>query len=72
MEEFNVTFSDPDTENIIYSLPTSTCGGDECDIEITPAPPSSLSQVCPLIGTVAADYGLGQRLLSDPITIGMQ
>ena len=68
--EYNVTFSDPDTNTVTYSAPYSTCHKDTCnETDITP---SSLSRICPSSTiTVSADYGLGQRLLFDPITIGM-
>ena len=65
---YNVTFSDPNTGNVIYSAPFSTCGEDTCETDITPP---SLSQVCPS-STIAitAEYRLGQMMLSDPTTIG--
>lgn len=66
---YDVTFSDPDTGNVIYSAPFSTCGKDTCETDITPP---SLMGVCPSsVVRVSADYGLGLRLLSGPITIGM-
>lgn len=67
---YNVTFSNPDTGRVIYSSLSSTCREDTCETDITPP---SLSRICPSSTiTVTANYELGQRLLSNPITIGMQ
>ena len=70
--EYNVTFLNPDTNMVIYSAPYSTCRRDTCNaMDITPP---SLSQICSsstVTVTIRADYGLGERLLSDPINIGM-
>ena len=67
--EYNVTFSNPITNTVI---PYSTCHRDTCNV--TDMTPPSLSQICSsstITVTVRADYGLGERLLSDPIDIGM-
>ena len=53
--------------SVYDSTTVSTCGRDTCETYITPV-------MCPsatIAVTVHADNGFGQRLLSDPITIGM-
>ena len=68
--EYNVSLSDPITGSVHNSTTVSTCGGDTCDAYITPT--SNSSVLCPSATiTVTADNGYGQRLLSDPIAIGM-
>ena len=69
--EYNITFSEPDTDNVIHSTTVSTCGEDTCETDIT-LPSSTL--VCPpstFTVDVSADHGYGQTLLSDPINTGI-
>ena len=67
--KYSLSYSDPTTGSVVYSTNVSTCGEDVCVNDVS-FPSSSL--VCPSsIITVTADNGFRQRLLSDPITIGI-
>ena len=67
--EYNVSYSDPTTGTIVDSTTVSTCGEDICETDIIP--PSSIQVLSSSTITVTADDGFGQRLISDPITIGI-
>ena len=67
--KYSLSYSDPTTGSVVYSTNVSTCGEDVCVNDVSlPSP----SLVCPSsIITVTADNGFRQRLLSDPIIIGI-
>ena len=55
--------------SVFHLTTVYTCGEDSCETDVI-LPSKSL--VCPFSTViVTADNGFGQRLLSDPITIGM-